>query len=231
LCFEVRFDIEGTMSNNPEHVEPLPCPFCEGQAELRETQRIGSESRWHRVECLQCDATGPEIEGCSFSYFGRDRINEVANQALTAWNTRAIVHPERVQSVVDVFYAECEVASEQLDGASVLTLPAFERAIQRWRDGNAGEDARRDGHEEGYQEGFVQGRASATDRVAAEKMAATLEEYYRIMTTPFDPTKMTGVGYDRTIMSNARKLVAGLPGIIAALRAQPTTDQAVIDDK
>lgn len=41
---------------------------------------------------------------------------------------------ERDSAVVAAFFAECEAADEQFDGVSVLTLPAFERAVQKVRE-------------------------------------------------------------------------------------------------
>jgi Lar family restriction alleviation protein len=70
--------------------ELLPCPFCgSSDCELVERQKLGSASRWHRVICLACEIEGPETQGCGLNYHGADRVNEVASEAIAAWNTRA----------------------------------------------------------------------------------------------------------------------------------------------
>ena len=73
--------------------ELLACPnlWCEASdPALVEFQREGSGFRWHRVECRSCGMRGPETQGCSLSYWGAVRIDEVAQEAIAAWNTRAI---------------------------------------------------------------------------------------------------------------------------------------------
>jgi Lar family restriction alleviation protein len=74
--------------------ELKPCPFCGGSnVELTEFAKLGSESRWHRVSCLDCEMFGPATQGCSLNYWGADTIEKVAQEAAVAWNTRARSHP------------------------------------------------------------------------------------------------------------------------------------------
>jgi Lar family restriction alleviation protein len=74
--------------------ELKPCPFCGGSnVEAVERYREGSESRWHRIECSDCEIHGPETEGCSLNYYGAARVDEVAQEAVTLWNTRASPTP------------------------------------------------------------------------------------------------------------------------------------------
>lgn len=67
----------------------LSCPACGEEAREIETERTGSISRWHRVECSSCETAGPMVEGCSFTYFGAKLINEYATKAIDGWNAFA----------------------------------------------------------------------------------------------------------------------------------------------
>ena len=56
------------MSNN-EKLQPLPCPFCGGQA-----LRVKSSARWGWFVSCACHAVGPSSDG--------------REGAIDAWNTR-----------------------------------------------------------------------------------------------------------------------------------------------
>lgn len=69
--------------------ELLPCPFCGSTSvEQHDSSRPGSVSRWHQIVCSNCEAKGPETQGCSLSYHGADGIAEAALECVEAWNTR-----------------------------------------------------------------------------------------------------------------------------------------------
>lgn len=58
-----------------------PCPFCGGVAGFS-LGKMGDGTDWHYVECIECEAAGPEVKYADHNISVKEALVE-------AWNTRA----------------------------------------------------------------------------------------------------------------------------------------------
>lgn len=103
------------------------CPWCGEEGRLETFLKEGNGHNWHRVECTQCGARGPEVMGCSLNYYGAHLHREREAEAIAAWNAR-LAH----SGAVDVEAAQIESLTEALLHAREgfehlrLTLPGIQ---------------------------------------------------------------------------------------------------------
>jgi hypothetical protein len=91
-------------------IELLPCPYCGGPAELRE----GEECAY--VQCLHASYhRGPFVDG----------DNNAANEAITAWNTRA-AHSVMAGQIAE-WRNRCEYLLACIDQSNEAGAPVDER--------------------------------------------------------------------------------------------------------
>lgn len=107
------------------------CPFCQATAQVNDLESIGSLSRWHQVECTECGATGPKIEGCYLNYFGRDTIDIYRQDAIAAWNTRAALSAPTAGGEGWIFADKLMNWLNSLD-TSEMSTKDVRSAVYRW---------------------------------------------------------------------------------------------------